>query len=319
MNAGLVSKRIRHFEAVKTESSTVYRLGSIRVVRSPDKPCRQRCLRKQNQGSFALGSRQVQRSRPLVTIHSTFPPRSNQRHPVRKPVPDEVRQCPRFDQCSYMSPGATGTLTEPYAEGQCQPSSVDTPATCPVSETLPHVQSQSRQRCLKRATSEPICKVTTMVPSSRICQQRKKSFLLKLRRNLGHPSGQKLGLMLRQEGCSPRTCQGVMDLSCSTCNNLKEPQSQGPSTIKRELGFNDCIGIDGVVYTTMSAAMFHFYHMINYGTNYQVACSSPGKSSDDAIDKLLNGWLQWAGAPVQIHTDALMQGRNLLPKSLYPF
>ena len=46
------------------------------------------------------------------------------------------------------------------------------------------------------------------------------------------------------------------------------------------------------------------YHIIDYyGTNYQVACSSPGKS-DDAIDKLLNGWLQWAGAPVEIHTES---------------
>ena len=33
-------------------------------------------------------------------------------------------------------------------------------------------------------------------------------------------------------------------------------------------------------------------------------CASPGKSSDDAIDKVLNGWLQWAGAPVEIHTDS---------------
>ena len=45
------------------------------------------------------------------------------------------------------------------------------------------------------------------------------------------------------------------------------------------------------------------HHIDYYGTNYQVACSSPGKS-DDAIDKLLNGWLQWAGAPVEIHTES---------------
>ena len=30
---------------------------------------------------------------------------------------------------------------------------------------------------------------------------------------------------------------------------------------------------------------------------------SPGKSND-TIDKLLNGWLQWAGAPVEIHTES---------------
>ena len=44
--------------------------------------------------------------------------------------------------------------------------------------------------------------------------------------------------------------------------------------------------------------------MIDYGTNYHVACSSPGQSSQDAIEKVVTGWLQGAGAPLELHTDA---------------
>ena len=140
-------------------------------------------------------------------------------------------------------------------------------------------------------------------PKFKTISAEEKSFLLKLHQNLGHPHGQKLCSMLRQQGYSPRLCQAAMDLSCSVCQNTKEPKHQRPSTIKRELDFNDCIGIDGVVYTNLAGTNFHFYHIIDYGTNYQVACASPGKSSDDAKDKVLNGWLQWAGAPIEIHTD----------------
>ena len=141
-------------------------------------------------------------------------------------------------------------------------------------------------------------------PKFKTISAEERSFWLKLHRNLEHPHGQKLCSMLRQQGYSPRLCQAAMDLSCSVRQNTKEPKHQRPSTVKGELGFNDCIGIDGVVYTNMTGTNFHFYHIIDYGTNYQVACSSPGKSSDDAIDKVLNGWLQWAGAPVEIHTDS---------------
>ena len=42
----------------------------------------------------------------------------------------------------------------------------------------------------------------------------------------------------------------------------------------------------------------------SYGTNYHVACASPGQSSQAAIEALVTGWFQWAGAPIELHTDA---------------
>ena len=100
-------------------------------------------------------------------------------------------------------------------------------------------------------------------PKFKTISAEERSFLVKLHQNLGHPHGQKLCSMLRQQGYSPRLCQAAMDLSCSVCQNTREPKHQRPSTIKRELDFNDCIGIDGVVYTNLAGTNFHFYHLID--------------------------------------------------------
>lgn len=45
----------------------------------------------------------------------------------------------------------------------------------------------------------------------------------------------------------------------------------------------------------------HFYHIVDYGTSYQVACASPGQSS---IEKIISGWSQWAGPPTMLVADA---------------
>lgn len=194
-----------------------------------------------------------------------------------------------------MSPEATGTSIEPQEATVSLPSSDQAPVTELDPDQTKETGASSSQLHMPSFDHGPKFKTISA---------EEKSFLLKLHQNLGHPHGQKLCSMLRQQGYSPRLCQAAMDLSCSVCQNTKEPKHQRPSTIKRELDFNDCIGIDGVVYTNLAGTNFHFYHIIDYGTNYQVACASPGKSSDDAIDKVLNGWLQWAGAPIEIHTDS---------------
>ena len=182
-----------------------------------------------------------------------------------------------------MSPEATGTSIEPQEATVSLPSSDQAPVTELDPDQTKETGASSSQLHMPSFDHGPKFKTISA---------EEESFLLKLHQDLGHPHGQKLCSMLRQQGYSPRLCQAAMDLSCSVCQNTKEPKHQRPSTIKRELDFNDCIGIDGVVYTNLAGTNFHFYHIIDYGTNYQVACASPGKSSDDAIDKVLNGWLQ---------------------------
>ena len=131
-----------------------------------------------------------------------------------------------------------------------------------------------------------------------------KTFLIKLHQNLGHPSHARLSQVLREQGHEPSLSQGILDMKCSTCQNEQRPKIQRPATIKDDLDFNDKVGIDGIKYTAASGTPYHFYHMIDYGTNYHVACSSPGQSSQDAIEKVVTGWFQWAGAPLELHTDA---------------
>ena len=131
-----------------------------------------------------------------------------------------------------------------------------------------------------------------------------KTFLIKLHQNLGHPSHARLSQVLQEQGHAPCLSQGILDMKCSTCTNEQQPKVQRTATIKDDLDFNDRIGIDGVTYTALNGTTYHFHHVIDYGTNYHVACASPGQNSQAAIEALVTGWFQWAGAPIELHTDA---------------
>ena len=125
---------------------------------------------------------------------------------------------------------------------------------------------------------------------------------LRLHKNLGHPESAKLSKILQQRGYSQELSQGIMDLKCSVCQMQQRPKLQRPSTLKEELEFGDKIAMDGVKWTNKQGQEFHFYHFIDYGTNYHTAVIAPNRA--EAQDRLINGWLNWAGPPNEILLDS---------------
>ena len=125
---------------------------------------------------------------------------------------------------------------------------------------------------------------------------------LRLHKNLGHPDPQRLSQVLKQQGYGAELCQGVLDLKCSVCQMQKRPTLQRPATLKPELDFGDRIAMDGVKWTSRTGKEFHFYHVIDYGTNYHVAMAAPNRA--DVQEKFVNGWLSWAGSPNEIVLDS---------------
>ena len=125
---------------------------------------------------------------------------------------------------------------------------------------------------------------------------------LRLHKNLGHPDPQRLSQVLKQQGYGTEICQGVLDLKCSVCQMQKRPSLQRPATLKPELDFGDRIALDGVKWTSRTGKEFHFYHVIDYGTNYHVAMAAPNRA--DVQEKFVNGWLSWAGSPNEIVLDS---------------
>lgn len=130
-----------------------------------------------------------------------------------------------------------------------------------------------------------------------------KHLLVRMHKNLGHPSPQMMSQVLRQKGYPVTWSQGILDMKCSVCQAQQRPSIARPATLKQELDFGDKVSIDGVTWTSQSGTTFHFYHYLDHGTNYHVAMIAPNRA-EDAKGKFVLGWLNWAGPPNELLVDS---------------
>ena len=128
--------------------------------------------------------------------------------------------------------------------------------------------------------------------------------ILRAHRNLGHPSPEKLATILKQQGFRPEVVKAAAELKCSTCEATAEPKHARPSTLRDDLDFNDRISIDGFNWTNSQGHSFHVYHIIDWSTSFQTACIAPSRTTEDAINSIINMWFQWAGSPSELIVDA---------------
>ena len=128
--------------------------------------------------------------------------------------------------------------------------------------------------------------------------------LIRAHKNLGHPSNEKLSLLLKQQGCSSELSNGILDLKCSVCSMQARPKHSRPGTIKESLDFNDRIAIDGLKFTNSQGQVFHLYHVIDLATNFHVAMIAPNRTVESLIQCVIQMWLCWAGPPCEIIMDS---------------
>ena len=95
----------------------------------------------------------------------------------------------------------------------------------------------------------------------------------------------------------------MFDMKCPTCIANQKPKLSRPSSLKPELDFNDKIFLDGVSWTSKQGQSYHFYHFLDQATNYHVAIPAPSRTAEQAIQKTMEAWLQWAGPPNMLVTD----------------
>lgn len=130
------------------------------------------------------------------------------------------------------------------------------------------------------------------------------AWIMKIHRNLGHPGVVKLQEFCRQLNCPDRILQAIPDLKCSVCLENVSPKIARTAAIHEPTDFGDVISMDGVTWTNQGGDRFHFYHFVDQATTFQTAIVSPSRTSQQAIQALLKGWLLWAGAPKLIVLDA---------------
>ena len=131
-----------------------------------------------------------------------------------------------------------------------------------------------------------------------------RSLLARIHKNLGHPSKQVLGQVLRQKGYPIAMIQALEDFHCSVCQMQKKPKIARPAHLKAEIDFGDKVSVDGVSWTNRDGKVFHFYHYLDHGTNYHVAVIAPNRTAEQAIEKLNAAWINWAGPPNEFMADA---------------
>ena len=131
-----------------------------------------------------------------------------------------------------------------------------------------------------------------------------KQQLIRMHNNLGHPDAQTLGNVLKDQGWSNEAIEGIRDLYCSACHENRKPSIARPSNLPRPKEFNGLITIDGVEWTSAQGTQHYFYHILDSGTNFQIAIRSHQRDSTSVIQLIHQHWIQWAGPPQRIMTDS---------------
>eukprot|EP00435_Cladocopium_sp_Y103_P024990 s1678_g6.t1 len=199
------------------------------------------------------------------------------------PVPDEPSVQPGVPDETNLSPPVTPAEVSPTTEAMPSPGEPMLKINSPEQIDVSSQKHGSRFRAL---------------PAE------ERSLLARLHKNLGHPSSQVLGQVLRQKGYPATMIQALEDYQCSTCQMQKKPKVARPATLKSEIDFGDKVSVDGVSWTNKQGTVFHFYHYLDHGTNYHVATVAPNRTTEHAIDKLNAAWVNWAGPPNEFMADA---------------
>ena len=154
------------------------------------------------------------------------------------------------------------------------------------------------------STEEVVLDRITPGPLFLQLSQEDQQLLMKIHKNAGHPGADKLAYLLKQQGFRPEMIAAVADLKCAACDATRGPRISRPSAIHSPCDFNDSISMDGYTWTNKAGKLFHFYHIIDYSTNFHVAKFAPNRSVENAIQCFQQAWLSWAGSPNELLVDA---------------
>ena len=101
--------------------------------------------------------------------------------------------------------------------------------------------------------------------------------------------------------------KAAREMMCSVCSQSAQPKHARPGSLRDDSDFNDRISIDGVTWTNhqgQTYQTYHFIHVVDWATNFNVAQIAPAKSSEAVIQTLVQMWLNWAGAPGELVMDS---------------
>ena len=128
--------------------------------------------------------------------------------------------------------------------------------------------------------------------------------ILKIHRNLGHPTPNELGRALRHANAKRNIVRwAVKELRCPTCEARVRPSAKRPAALPRCLKFNEVIGADLVHFDDFGFKKI-LLNVVCWGTGYQMACTVPDMTSKSVRDALAMLWIK--------HYYPILHGMHLL-------
>lgn len=76
--------------------------------------------------------------------------------------------------------------------------------------------------------------------------------IVKCHKNLGHPSTERLKILMKQQSFRPEMIDAVDDYRCSVCLESKGPSLCRPAADREPLDFNDRVSMDGIQWMVSS-------------------------------------------------------------------
>jgi len=128
-------------------------------------------------------------------------------------------------------------------------------------------------------------------------------WLMKIHQNLGHPSAQKLKIVLKDQKCPDCVMDAIDDYRCSICHESQRPRHARPSATSNVKDFNDSVGCDGIQWTAKDGSQYYFFHFIDAATNFHSAHHTYQTDALGAFNSFQHAWLHWAGPCEELVVD----------------
>ena len=129
--------------------------------------------------------------------------------------------------------------------------------------------------------------------------------VLKLHKNLGHPSTPELIRVLKHSKASEKAIRAAQALECSVCANHVRPASALPANVPKTVAFNHQVGLDVKYLPGWKANQtIPCVSLVDYGTSMHVCAPIFQRENAELLKGVLrDSWIAWAGAPEYLITD----------------
>ena len=179
-----------------------------------------------------------------------------------------------------------------------------------VLNTVPSFRNQRSPEVLELveeyvSTDEQWCEVLAIDKPSEASDEELRQAVLKVHRNLGHPSNQDLIRILKHGQASERAVKIARELQCSFCQSRSQPKCALPAQTHRVTEFNEQIGIDvkqlpGWKVNQQVKAL----NIVDTASGFQRVIPFHETETSRLLWSLLQEhWISWAGPPKEIILD----------------